>query len=412
MNRFETLRKGYQEGLLQEAELAEFLELISKADSPLAGQIDALLQAGKSGQPAPGEKEIILRRIRERMQPFQPANAKIHFLRRYRWAVAALLLLTGTALVFLLRHHPSKELTGSGRPASPVYDAAPGKTGAILTLADGSAIQLDSAGQGVIATQGHTKVQLDNGQLSYQVEKSNGDVAWNTMTTPRGRQFQLVLPDGSKVWLNAGSSLTYPVAFTGPERKVSISGEAYFEIRKDKIPFKVDLLSAPGGYSRGQVEVLGTHFNVNAYEDEANSKTTLLEGSVRINVKSETANGKPLSPLTFDISRTLSPGQQAIIPLSAQSNQSSGIQVQATDVEAVVAWKNGLFNFHKADLPTVMRQQSRWYDVEVVYQGPVPGRLFGGEVERNLHLSQVIKILSKMGVHCTIEGRKLLVQAD
>lgn len=396
MNRFETLWKGYQDGLLQEAELAEFLQLLKEENHPLADKIDELLQNGAQGMPAPGEKEIILRQIRERMQPLVPAVHRVHFLKRYRWAAAALILLTGLAAVlFTMRNNNQKDITGKGRPSSPVYDAAPGKNGAVLTLADGSTLQLDSAGNGTVATQGNTKVVLNNGQLSYEPEKGATINVFNTMTTPRGRQFQLMLPDGSKVWLNAASSITYPVSFTAQERKVTITGEAYFEVShaQDAAGKRVPFLVNAGVC---EVEVLGTHFNVNAYNDEASIKTTLLEGKVKV---TPAAGAQQL----------LLPGQQAIMYHKPAGETSP---VQTVDVDQVIAWKNGLFNFHKADLPTLMRQLSRWYDVEVVYQGTIPGRLFGGEIERNLQLSQVLKILSKMGVICTIEGKKLIVQAS
>ena len=398
MNRFETLWKGYHEGLLQEAELAEFLELIREENNPLAGKIDELLLNGSQGMPAPGEKEIILRQIMERMQPSQPAVHGVHFLKRYRWAAAALLLLAATAVLFTMRNTNHQDITGKGRQPSPVYDAAPGKNGALLTLADGSTVLLDSAGNGTVATQGNTKVVLNNGQLSYEPEKGSTAIAFNTMTTPRGRQFQLILPDGSRVWLNAASSITYPTSFTEQERKVTITGEAYFEINHlqdaggKKVPFVVNAAGC-------QVEVLGTHFNVNSYKDEESIKTTLLEGKVKI---TPVLSSQPIA----NSSQLLSPGQQAQL-----SNNKLSV-INNPDIEAVVAWKNGLFNFHKADLPTLMRQLSRWYDVDIVYQGTIPGRLFGGEIERNLHLSQVLKILSKMGIICTIEGKKLIVQSS
>ncbi len=408
MNRFETLWKGYQQGLLKEAELAEFLQLISEDESLLAGRIDELLQNGPQGMPAPGEKEIILGQIRQRIQ--LPATVhKLPFGKRYWWVAAAvLLLLTSMIALLTIRSKKQQDITGKGRQPSPVYDAAPGKQGALLTLADGSTIVLDSAANGTLAQQGSANlIKTDSGKLTYSPSTGagQGEAVFNTITTLRGRQFQLILPDGSKVWLNAASSLTYPTAFTDNERKVTLTGEAYFEVAPayaagttgKKIPFRVLIPAQQAGQGGATIEVLGTHFNVNAYHDETSIRTTLLEGSVKlINASQQSA--------------ILLPGQQALIP--SISNQSHNIPVQTADLEAVVAWKNGVFNFHKADLLAVMRQLSRWYDVEVVYQGPVPGRLFGGEIERNLHLSQVLKILSKMGVQCTIEGKKLIVQSS
>lgn len=416
MNRFETLWKGYQQGLLQEAELAEFLQLIGEDDSLLAGKIDELFLQGARGMPAPGEKELILHQLRERMQQTVPPVHKLPLGRRYWWAAAAaLLLLTGMIALMTIRQRKPQDITDKGRQPSPVYDAAPGKQGALLTLADGSTIVLDSAANGTLAQQGSANlIKTDSGKLTYSPSTGSGqaEAVYNTITTLRGRQFQLILPDGSKVWLNAASSLTYPTAFTGPERKVTLTGEAYFEVASlsgkagKKMPFRVDILPAPGANPAATIEVLGTHFNVNAYNDEAAMKTTLLEGSVKVSG----LQSIPPTGGSNQQSAMLKPGEQASI--SYQSNKSPKIQVQTADLEAVIAWKNGVFNFHKADLPAVMRQLSRWYDVEVVYQGPIPGRLFGGEIERNLHLSQVLKILSKMGVQCTIEGKKLIVQSS
>ncbi|MDF2188202.1 FecR family protein [Paraflavitalea sp. CAU 1676] len=400
MNRFETLWKGYREGLLTEAELAEFLHLIRENDSPLPHKIDELLQE-TTGNAAPGEKEIILQQLRQRISQPQQRVVRLNWLRRNRWAAAAVfLLLTGAITWFSLQQH-NNAITVKGRPSFPVYDAAPGKSGAILTLADGSQLVLDSAGQGTVATQGNTQVLLHDGQLNYQQasKETPSLTATNTISTPRGRQFQVVLPDGTRVWLNAGSSLTYPVAFTGNERKVTMKGEAYFEVATlltatHKMPFIVETGSMA-------VEVLGTHFNINAYADEPSIKTTLLEGKVR--VRAQATAGKTLAQ-----EKILQPGEQAMIA-SAGQQASGAIRIQQVDVDQVVAWKNGLFNFQKADLPTVMRQLARWYDVEVQYRGPVPDRLFGGEIERNLQLSQVIKILKRMGIECSIEDKKLIV---
>jgi transmembrane sensor len=283
----------------------------------------------------------------------------------------------------------------------PKNDIAPGKNGAILTLADGSTIALDSAGNGVIATQGNTNVVLENGKVSYAGGDKNATTAisYNTMSTPRGRQYQLVLPDGTKVWLNASSGITYPTAFTGDARKVSITGEAYFEVSHVTIsggkraPFLVDILPAAGSASKGQVEVLGTHFNINAYGDEKTINTTLLEGSVK--VKPEAGSAK---------SEVLKPGQQA-----SMSWQSAAILVQPADVEQVVSWKNGFFNFDNIDIKNMFRQLERWYDIEVVFEGTVPDRLIYGKMQRELYLSQVLNILKKLGVNYRLEGKKLFV---
>ena len=265
-----------------------------------------------------------------------------------------------------------------------VNDKAPGKTGAILTLADGSKIVLDSLGNGLVANQNNTTVSKKNGALVYK-SGNNSELVYNTMTTPRARQYNLELSDGTKVWLNASSSLTFPTSFAANERKVILTGEAYFEVAKDKKrPFTVSV-------NNMQVNVLGTHFNVNAYEDEATVNTTLLEGSVLLS-----ENGKKVF---------LKPGQQA------QKQKTGAIVVNNNvNIDEVMGWKNGVFYFENANLQTVLREISRWYDVDVIFEKEIPVRTFEGEIQRNLKLSQVLKILEKNKVHFKIDGNVLRVQ--
>lgn len=265
-----------------------------------------------------------------------------------------------------------------------VNDKAPGKTGAILTLADGSKIVLDSLGNGLVANQNNTTVSKKNGALVYK-SGNNSELVYNTMTTPRARQYNLELSDGTKVWLNASSSLTFPTSFASNERKVILTGEAYFEVAKDKKrPFRVSV-------NEMQVNVLGTHFNINAYDDEATINTTLLEGSVLLSEKSQKV--------------LLKPGQQA------QKQKKGTIVVNnKVNIDKVMGWKNGVFYFENADLQTVLREISRWYDVDVVFEKGIPVRTFEGEIQRNLKLSQVLKILEKNKVHFKIDGNVLRVQ--
>ncbi|GEC71554.1 FecR family protein [Flavobacterium flevense] len=265
-----------------------------------------------------------------------------------------------------------------------VNDKAPGKTGAILTLADGSIIVLDSLGNGLVANQNNTTVSKKNGALVYK-SGNNSELVYNTMTTPRARQYNLELSDGTKVWLNASSSLTFPTSFASNERKVILTGEAYFEVAKDKKrPFRVSV-------NEMQVNVLGTHFNINAYDDEATINTTLLEGSVLLNEKSQKV--------------LLKPGQQA------QKQKKGTIVVNnKVNIDEVMGWKNGVFYFENAGIQTVLREISRWYDVDVVFEKGIPVRTFEGEIQRNLKLSQVLKILEKNKVHFKIDGNVLRVQ--
>ncbi len=266
-------------------------------------------------------------------------------------------------------------------------DVLPGGDKAILTLADGSTIVLDDAQNGALAQQGNTKVVKIGGRLAYDPANTGSqDVVYNTITTPRGGQYQIELPDGSQVWLNAASSIHFPTAFVGKERRVEISGEAYFEVAQNKsMPFIVKVNSA-------EVQVLGTHFNVMAYSEESAVKTTLLEGSVRF------VNGMDNS--------ILKPGQQSQLTKNGQLKVISGV-----DVDDVVAWKNGIFHFENADIGLVMRQLSRWYDVEVVYQNKPTDDPLYADIPRNTKLSDVLKALELAGgARFEIEGKKIIVK--
>ncbi|RBL88827.1 FecR family protein [Chitinophaga flava] len=304
----------------------------------------------------------------------------------WRWTAAAcVLLLAGT--IYLWQRPslaPVPQVVVSTTP-----DVAPGGNKAMLTLGDGSQITLDSAGNGVLAQQGNSKItKLANGQLVYDASgNSRGKILYNTMSTPLGGQYKLVLPDGTTVWLNAGSSVTYPTAFAGAERKVSVTGEAYFEVTKNPdMPFRVTA-------NNTTVEVLGTHFNINAYKDETSINTTLLEGAVRLH-----AHNRQL---------LLKPGQQARVSvLNTDVHVADNV-----DLSSIVAWKEGYFSFNDADLPTVMRQLARWYNVEVTYEGEIPDRVFSGEIGRSLSLSQVLKGLSRTRIKYRIEdGRRIIIQ--
>ncbi len=311
-----------------------------------------------------------------------PVVHRVHFLKTawFRYA-AAVLLLVATGAYFWSRNNREQLMVSAHRQTAP--DIAPGKAGAILTLADGRQVVLDSLGNGAIATQNGSRVLLKDGRLAYDpTDDRTGETMYNTMTTPRGRQYQLTLPDGTKVWLNAASSITYPTAFNGRERKVSVTGEAYFEVGKDKTrPFRVSV------NNQSEVEVLGTHFNVDGYEDDGKIKITLLEGSVRVGAL------------------TIRPGQQAVYSLDTRQTQATS----AIDIDQIMAWKNGLFYFDNADIKTILNQLSRWYDVELVYEHGLPDIELGGEMKRDLTLSQVLKGMGEVGVNFKIEGKKLIV---
>ena len=264
-------------------------------------------------------------------------------------------------------------------------DVAPGGDKATLTLADGSTVVLDDAQNGILSQQGNAKVIKLDGKLSYDpANKNSKEVVYNMISTPKGGQYQLQLSDGSLVWLNASSSIRFPTSFVEKERRVEITGEAYLEVAKNRDkPFIVTV-------DKAEVQVLGTHFNINAYLDEDDIKTTLLEGSVKF------VNGA-----NADI---LKPGQQS------QLDKNGSVKIASdVDVEKVIAWKNGYFDFENAGIETVMRQLSRWYNVDIEYKGKTDD-LFIAEMRRNIKLSDALKALELTGkVRFGIEGKKIVV---
>ena len=302
---------------------------------------------------------------------------------KWIWAAAAAVLLLAVSIIVL----QTNTATRATKRTEQLADLPPGKSGAILTLTNGEKLVLDSLGNGIIARDGGSETVLHDGKLIYNVRSAGSqEIGYNEMTTPKGRNFRIELPDGTLVWLNAASSIRYPTAFTGDKREVTIKGEAYFEVMKNpNMPFVVQV------DNRADIEVLGTHFNINAYSDESAIKTTLLEGKVK--VTSVTGDRR---------SATLSPGQQSLLTASA-------MQLLQPDLEQVMAWKNGLFNFEGATLNEVMKQLERWYDIEVVYEKGIPDIAFGGEMTKNISLAGLLLVLEKSDIHFRIEGRKLVV---
>jgi len=311
---------------------------------------------------------------------------RVHFLRRHWWAAAVIIfVMLGSGAWWVLRNTAQKQiaLTQQQRFRN---DVAPGKNAAVLTLAGGQKIVLDSTAKGAITRQGNTTIRNTNGQLVYnELHEKPTELLYNTLTTGRGNQYQLILPDGSKVWLNAASSITYPTTFAGPERKVTITGEAYFEIARDEShPFIVQR-------NEVNIQVLGTRFNVNTYDDEDALRTTLLEGSVKV-VREQNSS-------------ILRPGQQAIL-----SRDNTPIKVvDHPDIDEVMAWKNGVFKFNDATIESIMREMARWYDVEVVYDARV-SQHFIADVPRDVPASELLKLLELTDqVHFKIEGKKITV---
>ncbi|HEY4289853.1 MAG TPA: FecR domain-containing protein [Puia sp.] len=333
-------------------------------------------------------REEWLQRLTEKLPDSEPKGRRVH-LYPWRWVAAAVVVsLLGTALFHWTHSSHGQRVIASG----PVLtDPAPARPGAVLTLDDGHTVKLDSLPDSLIATQQGTRVALRNGALVYSVSghstvgHSVSSLSFNTVSTPRGRQFHLLLPDNTRVWLNAASSIRYPTAFTGAERKLEIKGEVYFEVAKNKaVPFVV----SAGAMT---IDVLGTRFNIKTYADEQMQETTLLDGIVRVR--------------TADHRQLLKPGQQTSI--SGTGHWS----VENADTSQVMAWKNGVFSFQRTSLDLVMRQLSRWYDIDVVYEGAVPVKRFDGEMGRDVNLSKVLAFLQGSGVHFRVEenGKKIII---
>jgi transmembrane sensor len=321
-------------------------------------------------------------------------------------AAAAVLLITiGAGSYYWLFKEHTTQPHNNEIAKTKHHDLPPGRDAATLTLADGRTIVLDSA-NGTISKQGGATVINLNGKVSYAKagdKNEQAPVVYNTITTARGNQYQLILADGSKVWLNSASSLRFPTAFTGNKREVELDGEGYFEIATlrlpsgQKMPFHVKTSSQ-------DIEVLGTHFNVNAYKDEETIKTTLLEGRVKVWQKAE---GRGQRAVEKEQSVILKPGEQSILSQSSQTSQH--IPVQIVDLDQVMAWKNGWFEFDNTDIKTIMRQISRWYDIDVRYEVKPSNETYGGRISRNLNLSNILKMLETYGVHYRLENKTLVV---
>lgn len=351
-------------------------------------QLDGLLEAAYTNkafaETGGYNRDVVFPELMKKIKKPGPLYRKM--LVRYAAVAAVFVVVTGIYLVW--RYAENRH------PAVPKQQAGvitPGGYHAVLTLADGSEIQLDTASTGWTKQQDGVQVmKKDSGQLVYTpgIPGSNpgSTVSYNTLTTPRGGQYQLLLPDGTKVWLNAASTLKYPTAFNGKERCVELTGEGYFEVA-----------SATGGKSApfcvktgtATIAVLGTHFNIMAYADEATLNTTLLEGKVKV--------------ISSHGSSLLRPGEQARLL------QNGSLTVVPADIEEVTAWKNGLFVFKGADIHMVMRQLSRWYDIEVVYEGPAKQHRFSGEFYRSYTWQQMLSILQGSAIRFRVEGRKLII---
>ncbi|NLR78419.1 FecR family protein [Chitinophaga eiseniae] len=330
-----------------------------------------------------GELALILSADRQSVgivREMAPATQRTRFIRRWGWAAAIFVGMLAMGTYYLMDHRDKPV----GHTLAKLSDIQPGSSKAVLTLADGSTITLDSAGNQVIR-QGVAAVHQLNGSLQYEANGTETGISYNRLSTPRQGQFQLVLADGTKVWLNAASSIRYPTAFTGKERSVDVTGEAYFEVAANASqPFIVRV-------NNTAIQVLGTSFNVNAYPDEKQLSATLISGVISVQTQRENT--------------LLAPGKTASIMPDGSAT------ISTANIKTVMAWKNGLFRFENADIKTVMRQLARWYNIAVEFRGAVPQTTFSGEIERSLTLSQVLLGLGSSELHYTLEnGNKLIIQ--
>ncbi|RBL90323.1 FecR family protein [Chitinophaga flava] len=377
-HRYEVLAEKWLEGAITPEEAKEY------ADWYNARQDDEVMIPASFAAGETVHEERILRKIEEKTGLHGREITSTPIRRRQWWKAAAVIAAIITA--GYTWHHWSAT-PPQNQPQTAVTDILPGSDKAVLTLSNGRQILLDSAGNGALAQQGNINIiKKEDGSILYVNAPTNNatDTLYNILNVPRGGQYKLTLPDGSRVWLNAASTLRYPVAFSGRERIVELSGEAYFEVAANAArPFRVKVRDM-------QVAVLGTSFNVMAYSDEPGIHTTLLSGAVKVK--------------QGNTEKQLTPGQQAVV-----DNISGSISVEATTTELATAWKDGLFRFSGNNIPMVLRQVGRWYNIDIIYQGNIPKGHITGKVPRNMKLSGVIRILELSGVHCRQETGRLLV---
>lgn len=393
---FKHLIDKYLQNSLSEEESSRLRDLLQRREhlDSLEEMILAELQGRQPEEEADDEaiRSSILEKLETKMalldeQEHASENMAAAHTRRIPWRMlaAASILLMVAGGWFFFRHKTPQSTTIASKP-SPAKKVVPGSNKATLTLADGSEIQLDDSNKGNIAVQGGIKViKMANGVLAYNGKNTNSGNMYNTIRTPRGGQYEVVLPDGTRAWLNSASSLRFPTAFTSAKREVTLTGQGYFEVAKDKEhPF---IVHTP----RTDINVLGTSFDIMAYEDEPETNTTLIEGAVAVNHEGA--------------EQRLKPGEQAHLDLKTRS-----MSVRNPDVDEVIAWKNGKFQFGRSDIKAIMRQIARWYDVEIEYKGDLSGLRLSGVLSRKGDIAELLDALQETGdVHFTSENNKIIV---
>ncbi|NSL87342.1 FecR family protein [Chitinophaga sp. Mgbs1] len=385
-----TLLEQYKQGTLN----AEGLQLLQRVveEGHFEEEIrEDILDSLRNSAPDAGwqreDMEALLQHILAQETPVYP---KIQARSRWRYAAAAVVALGiagGVTMLVLRRDTPATAVVQV--PRNPL---APGSSKAVLILADNSAISLDSSNSGALATQGGAQIVNSNGALTYKGGDDHTPLTYNTVATPHGGQYQLTLADGSRVWLNAASSIRFPAAFKGSERKVEITGEVYFEIAKNAaMPFLVKVKAA--GNKAADIAVLGTSFNVMAYQDEQSIRTTLVDGAVKLS--------------TPQAQTLLKPGFQASL-----TDAGGDFEVSSADIEQTLAWKEGRFRFRNTNIRAIMRQLARWYDIDVVYEGNLSDVDLTGVISRRENADALLKALeTTQRVKFDVNGKTVTVKA-
>lgn len=380
MERLQTLFTKYLNNEIDPDEFAELWQLMDEEqlNGQLGAQLQELWEKGPEHALNPADWD---RKMAAMKKAQLPVTGRLMAWRPY--VAAAVVFLALAAYWFIDLQLSGKEARIEAKRR--LDEVMPGHNGAVLTLSNGQQVVLDSAGNGELVTDANVGILKKDGEIVYTGRSE--EVVYNTVSTDKGRQWRLTLPDGTRVWLNAASSITYPLSFRGNERLVTMTGEAYFEVVHNAAqPFKVKV-------GNRVIEDIGTSFNVNAYADEKLLTATLLEGSVSIRT--------PETPEHVIMSGN---GKQA------QINPSGKIAVRSdADTEDVMAWKNGMFSFNQSDIEGIMRQISRWYDLDILYTGARSKETFSGMVSRSSNLSQVLKIMEQASIRFRLEGKTLVV---
>ena len=399
-SKLQNLLRQYFDDTISPSDYKELLEYLKTVDPDILEKvIDEEMLDLESGEAfSKRQSDKVFNRIKNdprftanarQEQDEEPQTKILKFYQQAWFRIAAAILVFAAAGIWGVKLRNTQTKPDEVVISHQLVKIVPGSQQATLTMSNGKVIVLNNAANGVLANVGGSKiVKQGEGRIVYDSKEggpANNQIAYNTLTTPRGGEYQVVLPDGTKVWLNAASSITYPVRFTGNDRRVKLTGEAYFEVAKNKEkPFYVAMSDA-------QVRVLGTHFNISAYNDDDAITTTLLEGSVQV-----TKNNSAV---------LIKPGQQAVA-----THSSNEISVSDANIEDAMAWKNGLFIFNDDNITGIMKKVSRWYDVDVYYEGELNDQKFGGSYHRSKGINELLQYLEMIGkIHFKIQGRRITV---